>query len=759
MARRLLTKKPFEFSARVTMQLGRESISSSTVAVSELIKNAYDADANNVSIEFTIRDSAASTLVIKDDGEGMLPEDLLDRWLTVGTDNKSKVDLSKSNSRVLTGAKGLGRLGIDRLCKLLVLYTKTKEMDSAIQLVVDWRKYEGTGLKLSDIKHEIYEVDLPIKDRYGPIFSSKEDFGTRLLLVGLKDTWNDGFLSALENELRLLVSPISNQNDFSINLSIKNNNSLIESKRLSSEDFLSLALWEVAAEVTPEGTVLAQYANTSKNTVRQELPIEWAKWIKGFGDKPTFGPLNIKFYYIPQQQQDSLNKVNLKYRDLNKFMKMNRGFRIYRDNFRVRPYGEPSGKGDWLDLGIRKASSPGGIIQGGWRIGPNQIIGMVTISRTTNSILNDQANREGIVENFAYFQLKAFILKIISTFESLAHEDAASDVKSVPIEQLATMLEKISRETDVVVGELKEFVSSGNRSSKSKKSIPPKILLKKQLESFEKAQEKQKDLQKKYIEAVEAEKLQLQEQKDTLSNLASLGILTVCFGHEIRQHTSQAATNALAIEDIADDAVNGLSEINYPECKQLAESIRRNIVYIDNFSQLTLSNIKPDKRRKKKINIPKVVDYVFELIGPTLEVMGIKFESIFTNIAPDDVNVKAFEIDWESIAINLFTNSQWALDYMPSGNRTIQFEYSYLSDSIIQIVYRDSGIGLEAGTESSIFQPMISGKRDREGNQIGTGMGLAIVRNQIVEHSSGTVRAVANGKLGGAEFIFELPVA
>lgn len=85
-------------------------------------------------------------------------------------------------------------------------------------------------------------------------------------------------------------------------------------------------------------------------------------------------------------------------------MELNRGVRIYRDDFRVRPYGEPSGKGDWLDIGYRKAQSPGGISQGGWRISPAQLIGAISISRQNNEILNDQANREGIVENDAFFK-------------------------------------------------------------------------------------------------------------------------------------------------------------------------------------------------------------------------------------------------------------------------------------------------------------------------------------------------------------------
>ncbi|MCS6068911.1 ATP-binding protein [Klebsiella variicola subsp. variicola] len=127
MAKRLIAQKPFDFSARVTLQLGRESISSSTVAISELIKNSYDADAEKVEIEFHLRSNGAiSTLVIKDNGVGMNHQTLSDNWLRIGTNNKVITERSDSKNRVLTGAKGLGRLGIDRLCKELILFTKRK---------------------------------------------------------------------------------------------------------------------------------------------------------------------------------------------------------------------------------------------------------------------------------------------------------------------------------------------------------------------------------------------------------------------------------------------------------------------------------------------------------------------------------------------------------------------------------------------------------------------------------------------------------
>ncbi|OOQ68181.1 hypothetical protein C1S86_11860 [Vibrio parahaemolyticus] len=97
MARKLLAKKPFDMSARVPMQLGRESISSSTVAVSELIKNAYDADAENVELEFYLREQPAlSSMVLKDDGNGMTVDALYNHWLKIGTDSKLGVDRSKT---------------------------------------------------------------------------------------------------------------------------------------------------------------------------------------------------------------------------------------------------------------------------------------------------------------------------------------------------------------------------------------------------------------------------------------------------------------------------------------------------------------------------------------------------------------------------------------------------------------------------------------------------------------------------------------
>ena len=89
--RKLIGETPFSVSARVAMQLGRESISSSVTAVLELVKNAYDADAEVVRIRFVGLKDLTPTMVIEDDGKGMSADEIQSNWMVIGTANKAQV--------------------------------------------------------------------------------------------------------------------------------------------------------------------------------------------------------------------------------------------------------------------------------------------------------------------------------------------------------------------------------------------------------------------------------------------------------------------------------------------------------------------------------------------------------------------------------------------------------------------------------------------------------------------------------------------
>lgn len=479
-----------------------------------------------------------------------------------------------------------------------------------------------------------------------------------MVLIGLKDNWSSDFIEDLKQELRLLISPYRSVNDFSITIHRVINNVAFPAEVVDTQELLKAASWEVKAVVDYNNKVKLSFKNNSTGELIEQIPTPWKSWISKQGDKPLFGPLKFEFHYMVRKKE-FLSKVDMSAINWSRFMELNRGVRIYRDDFRVRPYGEPTGKGDWLDLGYRKSSSPGGIKQGGFRIAPNQIIGAVSISKTTNAILNDQANREGIVENEAYLQLRTFILKIISSFEVLATKDARADEDT----DLAAELERIIKEKDSdLKGAIDEIKTFSKKTKRKGKKIPPAQVLNQKLRELERAKISHQKALDDYYLYLEKERKKLEGEKDTLSNLASLGVLTVSFGHEIRTHSALALTNSKTLKSLIKRAQMAGETIDYDQLLSVTDLMITGAQYVDTFSKLAINNIKPDKRTRSKVNVPKIFKYICGMMSATFSKMGIKCDIEFLKIAEEDFNVRSFEIDWESIAINLITNATWALE-------------------------------------------------------------------------------------------------
>ncbi|VAW18319.1 putative two-component system sensor histidine kinase, putative heat shock protein, partial [hydrothermal vent metagenome] len=351
MKKTLIDELPFEIDARIPLQLGRESISSSMVALSELVKNSYDADATKVTLDFLNLGTNKAALVISDNGIGMNQDSFKKNWLRIGTTNKTRNIRSRKFKRVLTGAKGLGRLGVDRLSKDLILHTKTKAAKTAYELTVHWNKYEKEGISLSDVKHSFYECEIPINDDFGIAFNKKSDEGTRLILDGLKDNWDRSSLLQVRQQLSFLVSPFSDAGDFEIE--IKSGFEDVDGI-VNSESVLEAAIWKIKAKLQKNGKVTIKYEDCVRKKLYSLNSIPWHEFMSiGDEEKPVCGPLNFSMYYIPWDDPKHLDKPSFDKKDIRAFMGSNQGIRIYRDYFRVRPYGEPDSTGDWLDLSSR----------------------------------------------------------------------------------------------------------------------------------------------------------------------------------------------------------------------------------------------------------------------------------------------------------------------------------------------------------------------------------------------------------------------
>ncbi len=742
MARELLKSLPFDIAARLPLQLGRESIGSSTAAIAELIKNSYDANAENVRITFAKRLSPVKVAHLEDDGDGMDLVAIENVWLRIGTENKVDNERSARKRRVVTGAKGLGRLGIDRLCRKMILQTKTAEMDHFLEVHVNWNRYNNRDATISSIDHKIYKKDLFGHNKDSDFFGSRTH-GTRITLIGLKEDWDELRLTELRNELSMLVTPFSDVNDFSIEFRCG-----VESidGHLSSEKYLDAAAWVVNASIDAVGNVLVNYTQPHKSVNPEPIETTWNEWLPERADVPRCGPLSLQFFYIPQPDSSSVS-TSVKRKDWSQFMALHHGVRIYRDNFRVRPYGEPSGRGDWLDFGLRKASNPSGIRQGNWRVGPRQVLGAIFISRIENFQLVDQANREGMVESDAFRDMRAFTLKVISTFESIATKYARMEVIVDPVEATTAELSESIVKSRAAAESLSKAVESGD--SQNPESFKDKLREMEQLVvATQAASEKQKA-------AYEQKREELEKEKDTLANLASIGILTVCFGHEAKEFCNLAAG---AAAELRLDFLAGKFMVTKDVEEDVLEDIDiiiNSTKFIKNFASFSLGNVRTEKRKKAHIKIGMIISRVFEALNESLERQKIKVD--LTEVQKDLSTFRSYEIDWESILVNMISNSVWAMNKTPHEKRLIRISAKNVG-SAIEIRFGDSGQGIEKGAESRIFDPMYSTRRDERGNEIGTGMGLSIVRTFINEHSKGEISVIPVSDIGGAEFIIKIPL-
>ncbi|MFD2256375.1 ATP-binding protein [Luteolibacter algae] len=746
----LLGKYPFDINARVTIQLGRESISSSVIAFSELVKNSYDADAEDVNITFS-KEPTNGIITIEDNGNGMSLSVLLRRWLLIGTDNKRGDDLSRSKKRALTGAKGLGRLGIDRLCEKLILQTKTADMKDLLELHVDWGRFEEDGHSLSDIEHDLYRVSQNSENVNSFKFCESSVSGTRVILQGVKDEWNEELIDELAKELSLLVSPFGGVNDFKIRIHAFN-------KTIQTVDpspILDGALWKLDAEIDAKGDVSASlYSKFFDEDIKMD-PVPWAQWLKGRGSLPDCGPVKLSLYYLPQVPE-VLERIDYTRKNFRGFMALNQGVRIYRDHFRVKPYGDPNSKGDWLNLAFRRISSPGGISQGGWKVAPNQLIGAVFIGRKENSLLEDQTNREGLQEGTAFSDLQAAVLKFVDFFEYEAHRSAEKRGIGQLKEELRKSAESsrnVAKQSIAEADKITKTLETKSGAEDRDKNINE---LKIKMEAAKKALRKSEEDGNAYENLLKDELKALDDEKNTLSNLASLGILSVTFSHEALEHCNLAAANAKRLKKNYEDGLFQLLSDQSEKFLQNIKVIVNSTKFIRNFSKFALGNVRPDKRRmNKNLRLNAVIEEVFEAMAQSLGEKKINFDlsDVPSEIAP----IRGFEIDWESTLINLIANSIQALSHVKGGRDRLIRVTLMQTDTHIRLDFSDSGCGFEAGIEARIFEPKFSTRRDLQGNVVGTGMGLSIVRTFVEDHSSGSIIASSPCDIGGARFEISVP--
>lgn len=752
-----LAQIPFTVSARTARLIGQENFANAEGAIIELVKNSYDSDA---SICIIIVDPVNDSIHILDNGDGMTDTIIRNQWMTIGTDDK-RINF-RTKSRVKTGAKGIGRFALDRLGKSSVMITKTLQSESLVWNV-NWNQFEKSGAVISDIKATLQVGDNSFINELSKIkkFTGvKEPFidlwneekGTLISINGLKDTWDKKEIQSLFSNLEILVPPLET-NIFQVFLY-----STIE------PDSYGKVLPTLCDDYDYRLTAIVQedqkvdihiYRNElslgdlkrigffDKNTLNQphynlkafenggfEIITTLESLVAGFKDVDVnntplskIGPFSFTFYFMKrgggQEKDENIGKYPYKsvnYSNRTNWLDKFGGIKIFRDNFRVRPYGETkSSSFDWLDLGKRALSNPT-VTRPGYRVRPQQVYGLVNISRIDNINFEDKSSREGLQENDTFTLFKEILKSIIDLFEN---------------------------DRNQIMMTLKRIYDERNKKRKAQEAAEQ--IIKNKNEKTTKSTEESNTEKDTLITAIEGYKEdieELQDEQKILRVLASAGLIVTSFAHEFRNHADSILPRTNDLKEVL------LQIIDVVKLKQLPDFFDPYVMLSDMRTQderlkswldFSISAVRKDKRTRRIINMVAYIEGLEKMWHSLLSRRNIKITIEKRNFK--EVNFKGYEIDLDGIFNNLITNSVDAYRRKDAGDLReiiLSFAYNPFESNGISLVYQDFGPGLleEISDPNKIFQPFYTTKRDEKtGEKIGTGLGMWIVKSTIDEYN------------------------
>lgn len=743
MSSRKSGKSPrFTVDARTILALGRESIKEPTTAVVELIKNAYDADASIVQI---ILDTKSKKIVIADNGIGMTEETVVSSWLRVGYSEKKQEPFSASGRRK-TGEKGVGRLAANLLGDILNL-TTIAEGSKAVHLAVDWREFEHSGRDVSDIPMKLESANVVFIPAQTTDISEQTDLvdavrlaksGTCIEINEIREDWTATQVKHLYESIAWLTPPTQLAKDFQVRFT-----SDIDSapSGVVESDFNDVALITGEFSISTKG--ITKFKIKARERTEVQASVKWAEYVApDLFASHTFGPATATIWYFPRTKETT-SGTGYTLNDLSEFLDINSGIRVYRDQIRVRQYGEPGTPDhDWLNLGARKASNPAGKSRDSFRVGPTQIVGIVSLTRDKNPKLRDTTAREGFVQNEQFNELKHWLVTCLQQIELEYHrmasdkDDGVAAAKS-PQEKIEEIQTGIARFRDEALESFRE------RLKGAKTHVP-----KKTAKALDEIEEEIADLSVELSSAAQWVK-EVVDENIMLRGLATIGIAAANFSHETRnslQRLSMPMTNAItALKMHAADEEDLIMELS-----QAKSSLKT----AQEWSKFALARVAKDKRKRRKVPINEIVESLLADMNVMARASDISLHKKISQISS-----RVFVVDIESVLINLLTNAMY-FSKRTSAKRTIEVVLQKEDQGNVPgfaIIVSDSGPGVSPRDKPHIWTPLYSTKTKTPGMEGGTGLGLFIV-DSIVRSMKGLREVTRSIELGGARFRIWLPI-
>ena len=440
------TAQPFKPRARMLLLLGEQLIRDAGIAVFELVKNGYDADATLVQVKLLhVTDPENGRIIIEDNGCGMTWEIVRNVWLEPGTDFREQQKITGKRTpkgRIPLGEKGIGRFAAHKLGESIRMVTRSSNSPEVI-VDIDWGDFRG--------KKYLNETDVKIKERK-PTYFEGNMTGTRIEISRLRESLSRGMVRQIHRAVTSISSPLNEPSEFKTEFHIEPESSFI-SGLFDVNTALELAPYSAICivdgdlltydyEFTPyEG--MERVEGRSERNVRIQDP-ELINLFNADMVRSNIGEYSIEFRLFDLSSQ-VLNFATSDKKGLKDFLRFNGGVRVYRDGIRVYNYGEPGT--DWLELGVRRVNHPT------MHLSSNQIIGAVHLSGADSSGLIEKTNREGFIENEVFSIFKQQVSFALAQIELERNRDksriraaySTRKLKEPVIEETGILREKLKQ--------------------------------------------------------------------------------------------------------------------------------------------------------------------------------------------------------------------------------------------------------------------------------------------------------------------------
>lgn len=724
---------PFRPYARLMTMLGDQLITDKKVAIIELIKNCYDADANLVSVSFhntqniglnDLQKSELSYVEIKDDGIGMSLDTIKNVWLRPATPNKMTVKRKDNRTklgRIIQGEKGIGRFAIHKLGTQIELYTRADEQDE-VKLLMNFSDYDPDQANLFNQQSEYKLLQDVTNDWYvnSPAEVISSGTGTVLRIYLLRENWSTKDFEELYRSIQRMIPPtdasagrfgITPIKDFDVQLYV-NNEIFVAEESISFKDVIERAQYRITGSVSNDGVLSFKYKSTN--------PYREFDQVLNLLDKNHLAHLNYSSYAITEflKREQNLNcgpfdfafyafdldkpDKTILNEDLKRFIKENFVY-VLRDGVRVYPYGE---KGiDWLSLDKLRATKKAGQF-----ISYNDLTGFVYITQEGNPKLKDSTNRQGLIDIDGAFE--AFTSLVTAVTEIFNAE--------IKIDKLKKNIQTTTR-----------LKSTQEKLQQAYNSFEKRLLSLNDKESLEKA--------KKFVDAYMGHFSVIQDRMQTVEDLAGLGMAVERSSHDSLRLLSLMKMN---LKNVSKKAKKHI--LKDEEIISFIEDMSENIDIVYDDMQMIQPLFKVQRKSIKDVSIQESCKKVLRYFRTEIN-DKISCKICITN---EDFTIRTNAGLILQVLINLVDNAiYWIKSTTTNKGRKLYIQINSMDSTCI---IADNGPGVRDDIAPMIFQEFVSMKSN------GRGLGLYIVQEllgridatiELIEESDHKILPGANFKI------------